>query len=108
MVYMGKTKKVGVSGNLGARYGSSIRKRVRELRTRQKLQIYRCPRCFSGSASRSYVKRRSVGIWECRKCNHVWAGGAWSPQTDRGRDAKRFVRRMTAEEEGLVVEEEET
>ena len=41
---MPKTKKVGSTGRYGARYGSTIRKRVRQIEEKSKA-VYKCPVC---------------------------------------------------------------
>ncbi|MHA1912404.1 MAG: 50S ribosomal protein L37ae [Candidatus Kariarchaeaceae archaeon] len=88
-----KTKKVGITGNLGTRYGSTIRKRVRELLTPMK-KDHRCPRC------RFYrVRRQSVGIWECRKCGYTFTGGSWSPVSDPGRRLLGTLQRIRDEKD---------
>ncbi|MHA2090595.1 MAG: 50S ribosomal protein L37ae [Candidatus Kariarchaeaceae archaeon] len=76
-----RTKKVKASGRYGVRYGSKLRKRIREIDTTAK-GSHRCPRC------RLYtVRKESVGIWGCRKCKYKYAGGAWTPLTNSGRRA---------------------
>lgn len=72
---MGRTKKVGPTGRFGARYGATVRKRVKAIEEKLR-QKHQCPYC------KSYrVKRVSVGIWQCRKCGTVYAGGAYTPKT---------------------------
>ena len=70
-----RTKKVGVTGRFGARYGSTIRKRVKAIEEKSR-SLHKCPRCQSIK-----VKRIAVGIWYCRKCGLKFAGGAYEPET---------------------------
>jgi len=70
-----RTKKVGISGRYGPRYGVKIRRRVNELEIRQK-QNHACPECHYKA-----VKRVSTGIWKCNHCNHTFTGGAYLPTT---------------------------
>jgi large subunit ribosomal protein L37Ae len=63
----------GTTKRFGARYGSRLRKRVEEIEKAQ-YATYQCSRC-----GRVAVRRVAVGIWQCRKCGHKFAGGAWSP-----------------------------
>lgn len=107
---MGRTKKVGPTRGLGPRYGTTVRKRymkvIKGMRTPHK-----CPRCGFMK-----VARRSVGIWQCRKCGLTYTGGAYVPTTKLGIIAKRAakgtsVREVmktaeTAEEPEEVSEEE--
>mmetsp|Transcript_29777 Transcript_29777/g.72117 ORF Transcript_29777/g.72117 Transcript_29777/m.72117 type:complete len:95 (-) Transcript_29777:2105-2389(-) len=73
---MGKrTKKVGITGKYGTRYGSTLRKIVRKMEVSQH-STYRCVFCGKDS-----VKRTCVGIWECRSCRKVLAGGAYTLST---------------------------
>ncbi|MHA1238604.1 MAG: 50S ribosomal protein L37ae [Candidatus Odinarchaeia archaeon] len=83
---MGRTKKVGVTGRFGPRYGSTIRKRVREIEEKT-LRPHKCPSCASLK-----VKKVSVGVWACRKCGYTFAGGAWIPQTDAGKTIMRVTK----------------
>ena len=68
-----RTKKVGVAGRYGARYGVRIRKQITAV-TVSKNQSYECPRCRHEA-----VKRVSTGIWKCRRCDLKFAGGAYAP-----------------------------
>ncbi|GAB4310300.1 MAG: 50S ribosomal protein L37Ae [Promethearchaeota archaeon] len=80
---MGRTKKVGTTGRFGARYGSRIRKRVREIEEVSK-RPQKCPKCETRS-----VRRVSVGIWECRRCGAKMTGGAWVLVTSQAKVAAR-------------------
>ena len=46
---------------------------------------HKCPSCASPS-----VKRESVGLWECKKCGHTFAGGAYQPSTKLGQISHRI------------------
>ncbi len=68
-----RTRQVGVVGRYGPRYGVRIRRRVQEIEeTRRATHV--CPRCQAPK-----VQRRSSGVWQCRRCGHVFAGGAYRP-----------------------------
>jgi large subunit ribosomal protein L37Ae len=69
-----RTKKVGISGKYGARYGVKIRKQVSNIE-RQQRRYHKCPRC-----KYEKVKRVSAGIWQCRHCNLTFASGAYIPR----------------------------
>lgn len=77
---MGRTKVVGSAGRFGARYGATLRKRVKIIEERMRAP-HRCPRCLTPGR----LKRISVGIWTCRKCGYTFAGGAWVPRTQLGK-----------------------
>jgi large subunit ribosomal protein L37Ae len=66
-----RTKKVGVVGKYGTRYGASLRKVVKKIEIAQHSK-YNCPFCGADS-----VKREATGIWKCRKCKVTVAGGAY-------------------------------
>jgi len=60
------------TGAFGARYGRKIRNKIAEI-TRQKKQKYKCPYCHQLK-----VKRLSVGIWYCNKCDSKFTGRAYT------------------------------
>ena len=68
-----RTKKVGIVGRFGPRYGLKIRKRILAIE-QVKVKKHLCPRC-----ERHAVKRVSTGIWRCRHCDLTFAGGAYVP-----------------------------
>ncbi|MCW4012207.1 MAG: 50S ribosomal protein L37ae [Candidatus Bathyarchaeota archaeon] len=75
-----KRKNIGLRG----RGGATLRKRYGRIMT--SLHTYhKCPSCASPS-----VKRESVGLWECRKCGHKFAGGAYTPSTKVGQASRRI------------------
>ena len=73
-----KTKKVGIAGKYSVRYGVRVRKRLGDVETARAAK-YPCPRCLA-----KRVKRKASGIWECRKCDLVFAGGAYVPELVKG------------------------
>ncbi|KAG8852681.1 60S ribosomal protein L43 [Tulasnella sp. 330] len=66
------TKKVGITGKYGTRYGASLRKQVKK----------------------DTVKRTHVGIWHCRACKKTIAGGAWTMSTTAAATVRSTVRRL--------------
>lgn len=85
---MARTKKAGKTGRFGTRYGSTVRKRVREVEKKQS-QKHKCPSCASKK-----VKRLAVALWECGFCGHKYAGGAYEPSTPVGKTALRTTNRL--------------
>lgn len=94
------TKKVGLSGRFGVRYGANVRKKWRLVMEKSKGKI-KCPRC----ETKGSVHRVSSGIWHCRKCGGTFTGGAYYIETPRGAESFRTAKRKQRELE--VVEEEE-
>ena len=66
-----RTKKVGPTGWMGARYGIRIRRRVIEI-DRARARPAACPRC-----STSTLGRVASGIFECRRCGTRFASNAY-------------------------------
>ena len=70
-----RTKKVGITGKFGPRYGVTVRKKIKEAsKPRQAPQ--KCPECQYMA-----VKRESSGIWLCRHCGLKFAASAYSIKT---------------------------
>lgn len=75
--------------NASIRYGASIRKRYNKIK-KEKSSKYKCEMC--GKIS---VKRYGTGIWKCRHCNTIYAGGAYSMTTSAGVNAKRLIENIS-------------
>ncbi len=71
-----RTRVVRIAGRYGARYGSTLRKKVRDV-LEKRYAPHVCPFC----GYRGKVVRLSTGIWMCKKCGVKWAGGAYVPRT---------------------------
>lgn len=69
---MAKTKKVGITGKFGIRYGKRVRERVLKIEA-QKSRI--CPNCFKPT-----LRRVAAGVWVCKKCKLKFAGKAYKPR----------------------------
>ncbi|MGH0117538.1 UNVERIFIED_CONTAM: hypothetical protein FKN15_038058 [Acipenser sinensis] len=67
-----RTKKVGIVGKYGTRYGASLRKMVKKIEISQHAK-YTCSFC-----GKTKMKRKAVGIWSCGSCMKIVAGGAWT------------------------------
>lgn len=68
------TVKVGPAGRYGPRYGVRSRAQVAAIEARQR-EKHPCPSC-----GLEKVRRAGTGIWECRRCGHRFAGGAYLPK----------------------------
>ena len=66
-----RTRKVGICGRFGPRYGSSLRKMAKKMVESQHA-TYFCPFC-----GKKAIKRTAVGIWKCKRCKRILAGGAY-------------------------------
>ena len=86
---MGKrTKKVGIIGKYATRYGASLRKAAKKIEEDQHA-VYMCQFC-----GKRTVRRVAVGIWGCKSCCKVFAGGAWTPTTPAALAAKSTIHRL--------------
>ncbi|KAJ3226408.1 60S ribosomal protein L43 [Chytriomyces hyalinus] len=83
-----RTKKVGVTGKYGTRYGASLRKQVKKFEVSQHAK-YTCTFC-----GKDAVKRTAVGIWKCKGCKKTMAGGAWTVGTTAAATVRGTVRRL--------------
>jgi large subunit ribosomal protein L37Ae len=90
-----RTKKVGVTGKYGTRYGSSIRKIVKKFELQQRAK-YVCPAC-----GKSQVRRTASGIWGCKGCKVTFAGGAFEFATSVATTAKVTMNRLKKLKEEL-------
>ncbi|CAJ2505993.1 Uu.00g001230.m01.CDS01 [Anthostomella pinea] len=83
-----RTKKVGVTGKYGTRYGASLRKQVKKMEITQHAK-YQCTFC-----GKTTVRRHSVGIWNCRACGKTVAGGAYTVATPAAAAMRSTLRRL--------------
>jgi len=83
-----RTKKVGICGKYGTRYGATLRKDVKKIEISQHA-TYVSPFCGKNS-----VKRSAVGIWLCKRTNKKIAGGAYTLATMTAVSAKATIMRL--------------
>ncbi|SBS82438.1 60S ribosomal protein L37ae, putative [Plasmodium malariae] len=88
-----RTKKVGLTGKYGTRYGSSLRKQMKKIELMQHAK-YLCSFC-----GKTATKRTCVGIWQCKKCKRKVCGGAWSLTTPAALAAKSTIIRLRKQKE---------
>eukprot|EP00913_Durusdinium_trenchii_P030477 g28548.t1 len=86
-----RTKKVGITGKYGTRYGASLRKIIKRYEIQQRAR-YMCSFC-----GKENVKRVAGGIWKCKSksCNRslaaircdvttAWRSGGLTPSPPSG------------------------
>lgn len=83
-----RTKKVGIVGKYGTRYGASLRKQVKKMEVSQHSK-YTCSFC-----GKDAMKRTCVGIWKCSKCSKIVAGGAYVYSTVTASTVRSTIRRL--------------
>ena len=84
-----RTKKDGSAGRFQARYGVRARTRIRNVEVIQKAK-HICPNC-----GHQKLKRISTAIYQCKKCNIKFAGGAYTPKTESGQNVEKMLRGET-------------
>mmetsp|Transcript_53128 Transcript_53128/g.134197 ORF Transcript_53128/g.134197 Transcript_53128/m.134197 type:complete len:99 (+) Transcript_53128:73-369(+) len=84
------TKKVGITGKYGTRYGASLRKIVKKYEIQQRAR-YACTFCGKES-----VRRLAGGIWQCQSktCRKTMAGGCWTLTTGAAATARATINRL--------------
>ncbi|CDO53482.1 similar to Saccharomyces cerevisiae YJR094W-A RPL43B Protein component of the large (60S) ribosomal subunit [Geotrichum candidum] len=83
-----RTKKVGITGKYGVRYGSSLRRQCKKLESQQHAR-YLCPFC-----GKNAVKRSATGVWNCNSCSRGIAGGAYTLNTAAATTVRSTIRRL--------------
>ena len=68
---MVRTKKVKSAGRFRVGYGLRVRKRLKKIEEKQHKK-QQCPFC-----KKNGVKRKSKGIWYCKKCKKKFASGTF-------------------------------
>ncbi|KAI3901878.1 hypothetical protein MKW98_006497, partial [Papaver atlanticum] len=66
------TKKAGIVGKYGTRYGASLHKQIK------KMEISQHSKYFCEFCGKYAVKKKAVGIWGCKDCGKLKAGGAYT------------------------------
>ena len=66
-----KSKKSKSAGRFGSRYGKTVRARLVNVETKQRIK-QKCPFC-----EKLGVKRLSKGIWKCSRCNKKFASNTY-------------------------------
>ena len=84
-----RTKKVGITGKYGTRYGGALRKIAR------KYEISSHAKYICGFCGKKGLKKQAVGIWKCKFCGKTVAGGAWVPTTGNAQNVKSTLVRLT-------------
>ncbi|KAF8065952.1 60S ribosomal protein L37a-2 [Scenedesmus sp. PABB004] len=83
-----RTKKVGIVGKYGTRYGASLRKQIK------KMEVSQHSKYFCNFCGKFAVKRVAVGIWGCKACKKVTAGGAYVMHTASSVTVRSTIRRL--------------
>ena len=96
-----RTRKVGITGKYGTRYGQKLRKQVKAIEILQRTRSI-CPFCGKKS-----IKREAAGIWKCRGCRRAIAGGAWEFVTTAATTAKTTINRLKKNSESRKKPEKE-
>ena len=86
-----KGRKSRSAGRFGVRYGTKSRKLVADIEGKMHAE-YTCSKCGAKK-----ITRIGTGIWQCGKCNHTFAGGAYVPQTPAHVTVLRAVQGEKAE-----------
>ncbi|CAA7024830.1 unnamed protein product [Microthlaspi erraticum] len=88
-----RTKKAGIVGKYGTRYGASLRKQIKKMEVSQHSKYF-CEFC-----GKYAVKRKAVGIWGCKNCGKVKAGGAYTMNTASAVTVRSTIRRLREQTE---------
>lgn len=90
-----RTKKVGIAGKYGPRYGIRVRRRLHDVESEMR-EKHPCPECNTG-----ILKRVSTGVYECKKCGTKIASSAYYPTPPKA------ITKKVEEEESAMKEMKE-
>ncbi|KAL4029458.1 hypothetical protein IC575_007670 [Cucumis melo] len=98
-----RTKKAGIVGKYGTRYGACLRKQIKKMEVSQHSKYF-CEFCGKASSCLLFlaqyaVKRKAVGIWGCKDCGKVKAGGAYTLNTASAVTVRSTIRRLREQTE---------
>jgi large subunit ribosomal protein L37Ae len=82
------TKKAGIVGKYGTRYGGTLRKVIKKMEVTQHA-TYNCSFCGKNS-----VKRQATGVWKCSRCKKTMAGGSYVLSTAAAVTVRTAVSRI--------------
>ena len=82
------TKKAGIVGKYGTRYGGTLRKVIKKMEITQHA-TYNCSFC-----GKNGVKRVATGIWKCQRCKKTMAGGSYVLSTAAAVTVRTAVSRL--------------
>jgi large subunit ribosomal protein L37Ae len=82
------TKKAGIVGKYGTRYGGTLRKVIKKMEVTQHSK-YVCTFCGKNS-----VKRQATGIWKCTRCKKTMAGGSYVLSTAAAITVRTAITRL--------------
>ena len=82
------TKKAGIVGKYGTRYGGTLRKVIKKMEVTQH-STYNC-----GFCGKTAVKRQATGIWKCARCKKTMAGGSYVLSTAAAVTVRTAVGRL--------------
>merc|ERR1712216_983419 len=85
-----RTKKQGIGGKHGTRYGSTLRKQIK------KMEVSQHSRFFCDFCGKYAVVRQAAGIWHCsaKGCGKTKAGGAYTLNTASAITIRSTIRRL--------------
>ena len=69
---MAKQQKLGSAKRFNARYGKRVKDKFAKIESMQKMN-HKCPYCHAEK-----VRRKALGIWECKKCETKFTGKAYT------------------------------
>lgn len=69
------TKKIGVAGKFGSKYGATIKERYKEVASKQ-AKKQQCPYCKKYKS-----KRLAKGLWRCKSCGKKFTAHAYYLKT---------------------------
>lgn len=69
--------------SFGSRYGFTLRKRYAEI-----MQEYKKPKKCPICKKLTKMRRIKIGIWQCKKCNSIFTGAAYTLSTPIGLSLK--------------------
>ncbi|KAE8038424.1 hypothetical protein FH972_010935 [Carpinus fangiana] len=92
-----RTKKAGIVGKYGTRYGASLRKQIKRMEVSQHSKYF-CKFCGK-EMCQFQLKRKAVGIWGCKDYGKVKASGAYTLNTASVVTVRSTIRRLREQTE---------